>query len=290
MKQLFLIVLISHLFSQNDTTLVRDNYNFNLGRYESIKVELNFGLGELKIGSSSSSKTIYGTIEYNPDRIETDVDFSSVSNKAFLSIEGKSKNKFECCENGFDFDDFNFGNKFFNHMDFELAANMITELEMDFGLGEANIDITNISLTKLELDCGLSDVKMSIDLPNKISCKDVSINTGLGDFNGYGLGNLNVQKFKLDIGLGAATIDLRGKFEEDMDISVDVGLGALDLIIPRNVNIMLVVDYSFLSSVDVDGLKVENDNNYISETWDDKRPTITAEISVGIGSVDIEID
>ena len=50
------------------------------------------------------------------------------------------------------------------------------------------------------------------------------------------------------------------------------------------------MDYSFLSSVDVDGLKVENDNNYISETWDDKRPTITAEISVGIGSVDIEID
>ena len=90
--------------------------------------------------------------------------------------------------------------------------------------------------------------------------------------------------------MGAATVDLRGKFDEDMDLSIDVGLGALELILPENVNIKLRVDHSFLSSVDVDGLMSEERNKYVSKHWDENRPTITGDISVGIGSVDIEVD
>lgn len=290
MKQTILILSITFLFSQNDTTFIRDYYQYDLDKYESIEIDLEFGLGELEIGSYHKSKTISGKIEYNPDHTETDVDFSSIGTKAFLSIDGKSGDKFECCDNGLDFDDFDLGDEFHNYMDFELGKGIPTELHMDFGLGEANIDLTDISLTYFELDCGLSDVKVSMDRSNKVTCSRVSISSGLGDFNGYGLGNLNAQRFNLDVGLGAATIDLRGKFDEDIDLSVDVGLGALELILPDNVNINLRVDHSFLSSVDVDGLMSEGNDKFVSRDWNDKLPTITAEISVGIGSVDVEVD
>ena len=289
-KNNILVLSLSLLFSQNDTTFIRDYYQYDLRDYGSIEIDLNFGLGELEIGSYHKPKTISGIIEYNPDHTETDVDFSSSGNKAFLSITGQSGDKFECCDNGFTFNDFDLGDEFHNYMDFDLAKGIPTELELDFGLGEANINLTDLSLSYFELDCGLSDVKLEMDRSNKITCERVNISSGLGDFNGYGLGNLNSRKFNLDVGLGAATVDLRGKFDEDMDLSIDVGLGALELILPENVNIKLRVDHSFLSSVDVDGLMSEERNKYVSKHWDENRPTITGDISVGIGSVDIEVD
>ena len=260
-KNNILVLSLSLLFSQNDTTFIRDYYQYDLRDYGSIEIDLNFGLGELEIGSYHKSKTISGIIEYNPDHTEADVDFSSSGNKAFLSIKGESG------DNGLNFNDFDLGDEFHNYMDFDLAKGIPTELVLDFGLGEANINLTDLSLSYFELDCGLSDVKLEMDRSNKITCERVSISSGLGDFNGYGLGNLNSRKFNLD-----------------------VGLGVLELILPENVNIKLRVDHSFLSSVDVDGLMSEGRNKYVSKDWDKNRPTITGDISVGIGSVDIEVD
>jgi len=289
MKQILLLVSCVMLLGQ-DTTFIRDYYHYDLEKFESIEIEIEFGLGELEISANEKSKIISGKIEYNPGHTETNVDFTSNDTKAYLSLDVESGDKFECCEDGINFDDFDFGDDFHNHMDFNPASDIPTELELDFGLGEASIDITDIDLSYFELDCGLSDVKVIMDQSNNITCERVSISSGLGDFNGYGLGNLNTERFNLDVGLGSATIDLRGKFSEDMDLSIDVGLGSLELIIPEDVNIKLRVDHSFLSSVDVDGLESKGNDKYVSKDWDNNRPTIDGHISVGIGSVDVEVD
>jgi hypothetical protein len=39
---------------------------------------LNFALGELKISTNDKPKTISGIIEYDPERTETDVVFSTL--------------------------------------------------------------------------------------------------------------------------------------------------------------------------------------------------------------------
>ena len=290
MKHIILVLSLSFLFSQDDTTFVRDYYKYDLKHYQSLELELDFGLGELKIRAHDKPKTVTGTIQYRSSRTKPDVEFSSNGENAILKVKENSDYNFECCENGIDFNNFSFGDDFHNAMDFQLAMDIPTELELNFGLGEADIDITGLSLSYFEFDCGLSDVKLKMDGTNKITCERVSISCGLGDFNGYGLGNLNTRKFSLDVGLGAAMIDLRGKFDEDMDLSIDVGLGALELILPKNVNINLRVDHSFLSSVDVDGLMSKGNNKYESFDWDENRPTIIGDISVGIGAVDVKVD
>ena len=284
MKYIALVFAFTLSLAQSNDEFIRDYYKYDLNEYETLEMDIEFGLGELTIRAHDKPKTISGIIEYDPEQTKTEVNFSSSGNKAFLSIKGESG------DNGLNFNDFDLGDEFHNYMDFDLAKGIPTELELDFGLGEANINLTDLSLSYFELDCGLSDVKLEMDRSNKITCERVSISSGLGDFNGYGLGNLNSRKFNLDVGLGAATVDLRGKFDEDMDLSIDVGLGVLELILPENVNIKLRVDHSFLSSVDVDGLMSEGRNKYVSKDWDENRPTITGDISVGIGSVDIEVD
>ncbi len=286
MKNAIIALSLSVLFSQNDTTFIRDFYQYDLNEYQSLEVELNFGLGELKISVNDKPKTISGIIEYDLERTETDVKFSSNYGVAVLSINGETGN-FQFGDNSINFD---FDDDYHNALDFQLAKDIPTDLQMDFGLGEATIDLSDLSLSYFEIDCGLSDVNLELNKPNNIICERVSISSGLGEFNGIGLGNLNTKKFNLDAGLGAAMIDLRGKYDEDMDLSIDVGLGALELILPKNVNIKLRIDHSFLSSVDVDGLLSKGNNKYVSKDWDNARPTITGDISVGIGAVDVEVD
>ncbi len=286
MKNAIIALSLSVLFSQNDTTFIRDFYQYDLNEYQSLKMELNFGLGELNISVNDKPKTISGIIEYDLKRTETDVKFSSNYGVAVLSINGETSN-FQFGDNSINFD---FDDDYHNALDFQLAKDIPTDLQMDFGLGEATIDLSDLSLSYFEIDCGLGEVNLELNKPNNIICERVSISSGLGEFNGIGLGNLNTKKFNLDVGLGAAMIDLRGKYDEDMDLSIDVGLGALELILPKNVNIKLRIDHSFLSSVDVDGLLSKGNDKYVSKDWDNARPTITGDISVGIGSVDVEVD
>jgi hypothetical protein len=286
MKNAIIALSLSVLFSQNDTTFIRDFYQYDLNDYQSLEMELNFGLGELNISVNDKPKTISGIIEYDLKRTETDVKFSSNYGVAVLSINGETGN-FQFGDNSINFD---FDDDYHNALDFQLAKDIPTDLQMDFGLGEATIDLSDLSLSYFEIDCGLGEVNLELNKPNNIICERVSISSGLGEFNGIGLGNLNTKKFNLDVGLGAAMIDLRGKYDEDMDLSIDVGLGALELILPKNVNIKLRIDHSFLSSVDVDGLLSKGNDKYVSKDWDNARPTITGDISVGLGSVDVEVD
>ena len=289
MKYIALLFAFTLSLAQSDDEFIRDYYKYDLNEYETLEMDIEFGLGELTIRAHDKPKTISGIIEYDPEQTKTEVNFSSSGKKAFLTIDGKTGDV-HCCDDGIDFDDFNLGGDFHNAMEFKLAKEIPTELQMNFGLGEANIDITDLSLSYFELDCGLSDVKLEMGRSNKTICEQVSISSGLGDFNGYGLGNLNTRKFSLHVGLGSATIDLRGKFNEDMDLSIEVGLGSLELILPKDVNIKLRVDHSFLSTVDVDGLMSKGKNKYVSNEWKENRPTITGDISVGIGAVDVEVD
>ncbi len=90
--------------------------------------------------------------------------------------------------------------------------------------------------------------------------------------------------------MGSADIDFNGDNINDTDINVDVGLGSLDLILPDKANIKIYVDSSFLSSVDIYGLKQKKNKFWVSSDWKSGYPTITMDVNVGIGSVDITVD
>ncbi|NOZ03876.1 MAG: cell wall-active antibiotics response protein, partial [FCB group bacterium] len=86
-----------------------------------------------------------------------------------------------------------------------------------------------------------------------------------------------------------AIIDLRGEDITDMEGEIEVGLGSLDLILPADANIRIYVDDTFLSSVKIKGLRKEEQNEWISPEWKTGRPNLKFDLSVGLGSVDVEL-
>lgn len=278
-----LIFLINPItFAQNDDYEVVDSYSFNTRQYKDLDVSISYGLGELTIGSSNKKNVIEGSITYDSRRINPIVKIENVSSSGVLTI--KTKKDHDKYQRGYKLKNID------NEMEFYFPPQIKTDLFLDFGMGDAEIDLTDISITKLNINCGLSDVELEINKRNSVICESVSIENGLGDLSVVGLGNLAAKKIDINIGLGSADIDLSGDRIYDTDINVDVGLGSLDMTLPKKTNIKIYVDSSFLSSVDIYGLKQKKNKLWVSPDWDSSHPTITMDVNVGIGSVDIFIE
>lgn len=278
------------LFAQDTSDLTKESYHFDVSGISRMDVEISYGLGELKIKSSQDANTIEGFIEYNSKYVTPDVDYHKIGSKGKLDINVKSNKHRDDDENHWPLD-FRRGKrhgKYEGKVDFELPQSIPMDIKLDFGLGDADLDFSGLSISDLHMNCGLSDVRLSMDKSNPVTCRRISIESGLGDFNASELGNLRPQEFHLDVGLGSASIDLTGDITDDIEGDIKVGLGSLDLILPKNVNIKLEVEDTFLSSVDVEGLVKEN-NEWMSRHWDRQIPTIELDISVGLGSVDVEV-
>ena len=275
----------SFIFAQSDDYdefEVVDSYSFNTRQYKDLDISISYGVGELTIGSSDEKNIIEGSITYDSRRITPKINMESVSSSGVLTIKTeKNKDKKHYIHKIKDYD---------NEMEFYFPPQIKTNLFLDIGLGDAEIDLTDIAVTKLNINCGLSDVEIEINDRNSVVCESVSIDNGLGDLSVYGLGNLGAKDIDINIGLGSADIDFTGDKIYDTDINVDVGLGSLDIVLPDKANIKIYVDSSFLSSVDIYGLKKKKDKLWVSPNWESNYPTISMEVNVGMGSVDIDIE
>ena len=286
---IFLLIILfitsSFIFAQNDDCYERevtDSYSFNTRQYKDLDVSISYGLGELTIGSSDEKNVIEGTITYNSRRITPKINMESVSSSGVLTIKTeKDKDKSSCRYKLKHYE---------NEMEFYFPPQIKTNLFLDFGVGDAEIDLTDISVTKLNINCGLSDVEIEINKRNNVVCESVSIENGLGDLDISGLGNLAAKYIDINIGLGSADIDFTGDRIYDTDVNVDVGLGSLDMILPKKANIEIYVDSSFLSSVDIYGLKQKKNKLWVSPHWESSYPTFKMDVNVGMGSVDIVIE
>lgn len=267
-----------------------DTYFYSVSDYAALDVNFTYGLGTLTVKPNLKKQSIIGTISYNSNKVNPKIDFSGSPSRGQLNVSVETYD----VDNDVDIkvNNFNIGRhieQYENEMDFMLPGNIPTRLMLDFGIGEADLDLSGIQLNDLSLDCGLSEAKITITEPNDIDCDWVSINNGLGDLTVRGLGNIRARNIKLGVGLGSAYIDMRGGHLSDTDVRADVGLGSLELILPRQMNIRIEVDHSFMSSVTIKGMIRKGENEYISSEWKNGQPTMTMDLGVGLGSVDVDV-
>jgi len=258
-----------------------DLYSFDTRKYKDLDVSISYGLGELTIGPNHNNNEIQGTIIYDSRRIEPKVTIENVSSSGVFKVKTEKISDDDCRSRLRDYE---------NEMEFYFPSDIKTNLFLDFGVGDADIDLTDIAIRKLNVNCGLSDVEIEINKRNDVICKTVNIESGLGDIEIYGLGNLGAKDIDIDVGLGSAEIDMTGDKIYDTEVDVDVGLGSLDMILPDEANIEIYVDASFLSSVDIYGLKQKKSKYWVTPNWDGDNPTISMEVNVGMGSVDIVVE
>lgn len=125
------------------------------------------------------------------------------------------------------------------------------------------------------------DILLSNDIP-----LDLVIHTGAGNSD-LSLSNLRLNRLEIETGAGVTTIDLTGSWEQDLNVSIQGGVGELIVSLPSETGVRVQMN-SALVSVSTSGLEKDG-SAYINQAYGMTDNTITLEIDAGVGSVVLEV-
>ena len=155
--------------------------------------------------------------------------------------------------------------------------------ENDDLVRKADLDLGGLALTDLHLSTGASESEVDVSEPNTARIRTARFEVGAAEFTARNLGNLNADRIEVDAGVGSLTLGLDGRWRRDAEVSVDMGLGSLELLVPEGLGVRLRKD-SFLTSLDSEGL-VKRGDVYESLDFDDADRRVTIDIDAAFGSV-----
>lgn len=244
---------------------------------KSLTVEIELGGGIIDLEKNDTGNILDAEIEYDPDEVDIDIDYQKVEDRGKLYLSSES-------EDGHDFDTED------NYWHLEFTDRIPIDFEMDIGACEAEFDFTGLKLNDLDLDLGASSAEIAFRKPNPVLLSKINIDVGASELTVKGLGNANFEKLSFDGGVGDFTLDFRGELNHEAYVDIDVGLGSLTILLPRDLGVRIAKEGSFLSSfsIDSDGFEEVESDIYESENFDKSDGKLIFDIEIGLGSVEIE--
>lgn len=170
--------------------------------------------------------------------------------------------------------------------DLHLSREVPLKLDLEFGAGEADIDLGGLSLRSLHVATGASETRIAFGAPNRVAADAVEMKAGAASFQATGLGNARAQRYLFEGGVGETVLDFGGAWDRNATARVSMGIGSLTMRFPRDLGVRIVKD-SFLTSFDDSGL-VKRGGAYYSRNWESARNRLTVEVDAAFGSIDID--
>jgi hypothetical protein len=236
-----------------------------------VKVRVRYGAGRLTVQPAEAGALYRMYLRYDEDTFEPVARYEG--DQIDLGLESIRKH--------IDWP----GDRDSGEMELSLARNVPMDLDLEFGAVKAAIDLGGLQMTKLELSTGASESRVRISQLNPIRMESATFEVGAADFQVRDLGNLNADRISVDAGVGNVVLSFTGKWQRDAAISVDMGLGALELRFPEGLGVQ-VVKNTFFTSLDSEGL-VKRGDSYYSVDWDEAEHRITVTVDAAFGSIDV---
>ena len=237
---------------------------------DEIRVNVEYGAGEFSVRALDEGLLYRMNLRYDEDAFEPIAELSG--DRLHLGVESVRRSV-------------NVGKRNSGRLDLELARGVPMDLDLEFGAVRADIDLGGLALTGLDLSTGASESTIDVSEPNSRGMRTASFEVGAAEFTMRHLGNLNAERIQVDAGVGSLTLWLNGRWQRDADLSIDMGLGALELRVPEGLGIRLRKD-SFLTSLDSEGL-VKRGDVYESLDFDRAEHKVTIDLDAAFGSVKV---
>ncbi len=263
-----------------------DRYDIPYKGEKELNVYIDFAFGSMDIRPSSNNEYI----------LRAGMNYSKLAFKPSLKykISGNQGNLKLSTENhGEDFSlkDFKRLKKSDqeNNWRLEFIQQIPGNYDIEFGAGDGTFDFSGMAIRNMDFELAMGDVELYFNEANAERLKEMNIETGLGSFEARGLGNANIDNFRLECGLGSSYLVFDGEFEGTLRSEISVGLGSVEIEIPRNVAVEIHSESSFLSSVSFDDFEAVGSGHYRSDNWrSNSNAKMIIDISVGMGSADIK--
>ena len=242
------------------------------------RVSIEFSAGRLTIRPIDEGLLYRLKLRYNEDYFEPVIDLSG--NRLHLGVERIRKG----FRGIFNWNSSGEGNEF----DLELTREVPMDLHVSFGAGSAELDLGGLALTGLEFNTGASESRIKVSAPNREQISKAQFNIGAADFQLEQLGSLNAEDIEINAGVGSLKLSLDGSWQRDAVISIDMGIGSLELHVPEDLGFQLRKN-SFLTSLNGMRNLVKEGNVYYSLNWDEADRNVTVDLDGALGSVTVRL-
>ncbi|HEY8936561.1 MAG TPA: hypothetical protein VIM65_15140 [Cyclobacteriaceae bacterium] len=162
-------------------------------------------------------------------------------------------------------------------------------LELTYGVGTANVDLSGLSIQKLKINTGSADVNVAYSsLENQVDMDTFFIKVDLGSVN---VKNLNLSRSRYmvaDVGFGNMLLDFSKRPLISNKIKGSVGAGNLVIILPgEDTPVLVKIHDSWLCSVKMPSyLKKVDDTTFANAAYKkNSNNTLTFDLDVSMGNI-----
>jgi len=244
-----------------------------------VRVILDISFGSITIERGERDKIAvvdYDEEESNAQKLFISYDISHDSGT--LHIKLKESTHF------WDNDEDNKGHR--NHLDIKLSDAVPISFEIELGAGKGEINLTDLQVKEFSISTGASSVTMECGKPNSISAEDISIESGVSKFTAMDLGNLNFRNLKFSGGVGSYKLDFDGEFRQSAEVQIEVGLGSINVYVPKSIPAKLVYEDNWLSSFSLDDdFEKTHKGVYETDDFQNSSKRLIIRMEAGLGSV-----
>jgi hypothetical protein len=244
---------------------------------ELLIIDTEIGAAEINISTDDIEEVVKGDIEYDSRKVEIITDYDLDGDVGFLRLANDISDKWDI-----DTED--------NIWDMVFSTRYEAEIGFELGACTAEIDLGGIPIIQLDMQIGAAEGLLEFSRPNPTRADRVTFETGASKFTVEKLGNANFKRMDFEGGVGKFKLDFSGEYTGKSKARISVGLGAVTILIPRDLPVRIEAEDSFLSHVDfinADDYDIDDDY-YESEDFTRSEVGLSLDIEVGLGSVDIE--
>ncbi len=125
------------------------------------------------------------------------------------------------------------------------------------------------------------DLRFNSEVPMEMK---ITMGAGGGDLD---LGDLNLGRLELKVGVGGTEIDLVGDWQRDLEATIEGGVGGIALTLPRNVGVRVEAETG-LGGVGAPGFQRQGDV-FTNDAYGSTDVTLNIKLKVGVGGVELKL-
>lgn len=172
----------------------------------------------------------------------------------------------------------------------ELTDAVPLSMDVELGAGKSDFNMSGLIVNDLDITTGASSSKLDFGERNKGEIKKLSIESGVSKFVASNLNNANFRTMQFDGGVGTYVLDFGGSLNRDVDVNINVGLGAMTIIVPKEIGLRVKYEDSWLSNLtlDDDEFVRKRKGIYESQNYANAAGRMDVHVESGLGSVRIK--
>jgi Cell wall-active antibiotics response 4TMS YvqF/N-terminal domain of toast_rack, DUF2154 len=245
-----------------------------IGNAKELAVDLKYDVGQLEIMRTSDDNLFSFDLQYDRRRYEPRFTFNDDDHSS-MHLDVESQRGFGS-PHGRD-----------NDLTLLLTDKVPLDLNLVAGVSESRLELSGLKVRRMRLRGGVGKTEVTFEKPSGQVMDSLDVESGVGELIIHGLGNAQVEQVDLKGGVGHTELDFTGDLGTSrMEARIKVGVGAVRLTVPRDADVEIEAEGSFLSNISAPSF---DRNGHIYTHHGDGGAKIRIHVQSGVGGVEVEL-